>query len=199
MKKVILTAAFSALATAASAQVSSFEGLFLNVNAELKSTNVKFSDTTSSFSGFGSANTIGSIGAEYATEMGGILMLLGGKYDLGSTSIISFSTTSASLTMKEKSHFQVYVAPAKVLSPDSIAYVKLGYDKSKGEVAATGAATESSKINGVTLAAGLRTRIVDNVFFNVEAGRTNYSTKSLTGTNADAAATYGMVGLSIKY
>ena len=199
MKKMLTTAAFAVLATAASAQVSNFEGLFLNVNAEFKSTNVKFSDTSSSFSGVGSANTIGSIGAEYATEMGGILMLLGGKYDLGSTNIISFSTTGASLTMKEKSHYQIYVAPAKVLSPDSIAYVKLGYDKSKGETAATDSVTETVSIHGVTLGAGLRTRIAKNTFFNVEAGRTNYSTKSLVGSNADAATTYGMIGLSFKY
>ena len=199
MKKIIVFLGITLGVAASHAQNANFEGLFVNLNAEFKSTNVTFSDATSSFSGVGSANTIGSLGAEYGADLGGLLVLLGGKFDVGSTSIITLTSTNSTVTMKEKSHYQLYVAPAKVLSSDSIAYAKLGYDKSKGETAATGAATESSKINGVTLAAGLRTRIVDNVFFNVEAGRTNYSTKSLIGTNADAATTYGMVGLSIKY
>lgn len=179
------------------AQELNFEGVFFNINVELKSTSLKFADTTESFSGFGSANTIGSIGLEYATNARGrLLMLFGGKYDLGGTSIIETRTPDAAFSVKEKSHHQIYVAPATVLNPGSIAYIKFGYDKGKGEASLRGRAITELKTTGGTLGVGLRTRVAENTFLNIEAGRTSYNTDS---SIVHAATIYGIAGLSFQY
>ena len=179
-------------------------GPSVGANFELKATTVGINGGSAELSGFGKQNFVPSVSADYGFATGNSsVVLVGGKYDLGSTTALSISGTNngsvESLTLKEKSHVSLFVAPGMVLNDKTLAYAKVSYETSTGEVAATGSDTVTSRINGFGWGVGIRTQMSDKIYLNVEAMRIDYSAKSLGSSDAKTGSTIGSIGISYKF
>ena len=200
MKKLLI-AVTCAASTAAFAQTQDFEGLSLGAAVELKSTTVKLSASGLEFSGLGKQEAVGAISADYGIPFGGnSVLLIGGKYSLGDTVIGELKGSGDSVKLVEKNSVSVFIAPGVVVTPKTLVYGKLSYNRAQGHVSdSAGGSSDKETITGMGFGAGIRTEVSKNVFLNVEAGRINYSKKDLSGLSATTGTTYGSVGFSFKF
>ena len=172
----------------------------MGFNVEFKSTTVKFSGGGSEFSGLGKQNMIGSLSGDYGFDWDNDkVVLVGGKYDLGNTTIAEISGSGGSVKLSEKRHYSVFVAPGVVLSNKTLAYAKLSYNSAKGYIESSDGSEVSDSIKGIGYGVGIRTHLSGNLYLNVEAGKIGYSDKDLGGASASTGTTYGLIGLSYKY
>lgn len=192
--------AFVALiSTNTHAQQAMFEGLSVGVNTEFKSTTVELSPTGGSFSGFGQQNTGVSVSADYGLPISdrGIL-LFGGKMDLTDTTILKIEGGNSSVTLKEKNHYSVFIAPGVVLNKSTLGYAKLSYETSDAAIEFSGLSA-SEKYSGLGYGAGLRTQLNGRWFANIEAMRVVFDTKSSVAVSTKTGSTVAAIGLTYKF
>lgn len=199
--KRLLAASACLLACSAFADTKAFEGPSVGLFGEFRSTTVKYKESTVEFSGVGRQAIGASLFADYGWAIGSDkVVLVGAAVNLGPTKLLDYKSSTKSANMSEDTHYSVFAAPGIVLHDKTLAYGKLGYDRSKLSAEAsiaTGKATE--KINGFEYGAGIRTQLTDTLFLNVEAGRISYRAKDVDSSSASTGTTYGRVGLSYKF
>lgn len=187
------------LSTNAHAQTAIFEGLSIGVNTEFKSTTVELSPTGGSFSGFGQQNTGVSLSADYGVSLSDrTVVLFGGTVDLTDTTILKIESGSSSITLKEKNHYSLFIAPGAVINKSTLGYVKLSYESSDAAIEVSGLSA-SEKFSGLGYGAGLRTQLNGRWFANIEAMRVVFDTKSSGGLSTKTGSTVAAVGLTYKF
>jgi len=199
MKKFIFIAISTLLSSVAGAQTSNFTGLSVGGNVEFKSTTLKGTDSGTEFSGIGNQNIIGSVSADYGFEIGkDSVLLVGGKYDLQTTNIVSVTDSGSTTKINEKGHYSIFVAPGILLNDKTLGYAKLSYESAKFDLDVTNSIGAQS-ITGIGYGLGIRTHLSGNWYANVEAGRIVYSGKDISSTTVTTGSTVGLVGLSYKF
>ena len=192
--------AFVALfSTNARAQQAMFEGLSIGTNVEFKSTTLELSAAGASFSGFGQQNTGLAASAEYGMAFSDrAVLMFGGKMDLADTTIIKIEGNGLAITLKEKNHYSLFIAPGILLNNTTLGYLKLSYESSDAAIVASGLSA-SEKYSGVGYGAGLRTQLSGRWFVNIEAMRVVYDSKSLNALETKTSSTVAAVGLTYKF
>ena len=200
MKKFIFIAITTLLSSVAGAQTSNFTGLSVGGNLEFKSTTLKLSASGSEFSGLGNQNIIGSVSADYGFEIGkDSVLLVGGKYDLQNSTVVSVTDSSGTVKLEEKEHYSVFVAPGILLNEKTLGYAKLSYESAKVDASGVTSTLGAQSITGIGYGLGIRTHLSGNWYANVEAGRIVYSGKDISSSTLTTGTTVGMVGLSYKF
>ena len=200
MKKFIFIAISILLSSVAGAQTSNFTGLSVGGNLEFKSTTLKLSASGTEFSGLGNQNIIGSVSADYGFEIGkDSVLLVGGKYDLQNSTVVSVTDSSGTVKLDEKEHYSVFVAPGILLNDKTLGYAKLSYESAKVDASGVTSTLGAQSITGIGYGLGIRTHLSGNWYANVEAGRIVYSGKDISSITLTTGTTVGMVGLSYKF
>jgi opacity protein-like surface antigen len=189
------------ICSVANAQTSNFTGASFGGNIEFKSTTLKLSASGSEFSGLGNQNMIGSISADYGFEIGNdSVLLVGGKYDLQNTTVVSITDSSGTVKLEEKEHYSIFAAPGILLNDKTLGYAKLSYESSKIDASGLKNNTIGAQsVTGIGYGLGVRTHITGNWYANLEAGRIVYSGKAIGTSTLTTGTTVGLVGLSYKF
>lgn len=184
----------------AAAQTSNFTGLSIGGNVEFKSTTLKISASGSEFSGLGNQNMIGSVSADYGFETGkDSVLLVGGKYDLQNTTVVSVTDSSGTVKLEEKEHYSIFAAPGVLLNDKTLGYAKLSYESSKIDASGVKSSTGAQSVTGIGYGLGIRTHLSGNWYANLEAVRIVYSGKTIGTGTGTTGTTVGLVGLSYRF
>ena len=187
------------LSTNALAQQAMFEGLSIGTNAEFKSTTSDLSAAGGNTIGFGQQNTGLAVSADYGMAISDrAVLLFGGKVDLSDTTIIKIDSNGLSVSLKEKNHYSLFIAPGILLNNTTLGYLKLSYETSDAAIEVSGLSA-SEKHSGVGYGAGLRTQLSGRWFVNIEAMRVVYDSKSLNALETKTSSTVAAVGLTYKF
>ena len=143
----------------------------------------------------GQENTVTNLSADYGFEIKDkVILLLGGSFDLNNSDIFKVSTSGYSYRAKEKNHYSLFLKPAYELNEDTLGYLKFAYHHSDFEESNNIGVKEYSKdLHGYGLGLGIRSKLLHNLYGNVEIERVMYSSNSSTGSNV------GKVGLSYNF
>jgi opacity protein-like surface antigen len=181
MKKLLLVAALSVATTSVFAQAKNFEGAYVGIDLNLRSSTAKIdasdidSGASGTIDGLGRQSINGTLdfGYNYALD-GKFLVGVGATYDLNNTTLAEASVSddgeSTSVSLKEKNHYSIYVTPGFKVSEGTLAYGKLAYHHSK-VVDSVGELSET--VYGLGYGAGIKTMLDKNMYLKVEVQ--NYS------------------------
>ena len=205
----------------APARVSNFNGLFVGINLQNKSTTAKVSgdvrnsNTTyrATFDGIGQSNYMGDIAIDYGFSITDkALLLVGGNYGVNNNEILDFhgawyrggfpvqDSLYGEIKVEEKHHFSLYVTPGYELSENVLGYAKLAYHQSKFETSNTLNFTNGKEtVHGYGVGFGMRSQVTDNLFAEVGIQRVMYSTDSITSRELGTGSTIGTVGLAYNF
>ncbi len=195
MKKTALLVGLLISTTGAFAQSKNFEGAFgaLGVASVSNSLSTSLNDGQGSSLGLKSGDT-----GTTTTVSGGYNFAIDDKFLVGLTASYDLSKVKAGtisgaqdsqgafdLTARMKGHWAVAVEPGYAFSNNAMGYLKLSYNKAKGELAYNDS-TLSTKFNGVGLGVGTRIFLDKNLFLQVEGEQINYSSKTWTYANGES-------------
>jgi opacity protein-like surface antigen len=173
------------------AQSSNFEGASIGLNLNSNTLTTQVNSTTS----IGDSSTASSIEGAYSFALNNdVLLSLGGTYSL---SDLKAGTVAGLLEIKAKNLYTVYVEPAYVIGSTAL-YGKLAYIATKGTATAAGE-SNSSNFHGTAYGVGSRLLLNKNFYIQVEYLTTNFSSKTIDGTNIQPGGTIGTVGIGYKF
>lgn len=199
MRKLLPVAVLSFFCSVANAQISNFTGFSLGGNIEFKAPTLKLAATGVEFEGLGSQNIIVSASADYGVELSkSSVLLVGGKYDVQNTPVVKITVGGEAVTIEEKGHYSLFVAPGILLSDKTLGFVKLSYENAKVGVAGLPEIDEQS-VSGMGYGLGVRTNLGGNANLDVEVGRIVYDAKDISTGKLTSGTTYGRVGFSFKF
>ncbi|MBU3542489.1 outer membrane beta-barrel protein [Polynucleobacter sp. MWH-Loch1C5] len=195
MKKTALALALLATTGVAQAQSKNFEGAFGTFG--VASVSNSLSTTLNNGRGASLGLKSGDTGTT-TTVSGGYNFILDDKFLVGLSASYDLSNVKAGtisgaqdsqgafdLTAKMKNHWAIAVEPGYAFSNNAMGYLKLSYNKAKGELA-YGDSTLSTKFNGVGLGVGTRIFLDKNLFLQVEGEQISYSSKTWTYANGES-------------
>ena len=189
-----------------------FNGLSIGLNGLLKSSSIKTTATSrgesGTFDSVGQQNLGAGLFADYAFRVSDrALFLVGGTYDLNDSENFKVSGRGSEVTIKEKKHYSVFIAPAYQMSQTSLGYIKLAYHQAEFENINSGTPTQlgfantrySKDFKGYGIGLGFRTLIADNFYGNLEVQRVFYGNENISPATFDVSSTIGSLGLSYKF
>jgi opacity protein-like surface antigen len=193
---------------------TSFSGLSIGVNGQLKSTSAKVRYDGYSLDGIGQQNFITNLQADYEFKLNNRFgVMLGATVDLNDSELLKLNGRFNNLPSKdfnvtEKNHFSLFVAPTYQLNDSTLGFVKLAYHRSKVEMENninwsnefTNWSRSSSKtLNGYGVGLGVRSHLYNNIYANLELQRVMYSTDSIVTADLGTGTTIGSFGLSYSF
>lgn len=196
---------------------NNFEGPYVGLFADLKSTTVKVAGTaginSASLDGVGQQSLNGHIEGGYGWTTGErIITTVGATYDLRSTTLfnLNFSSTQGTVgaaTVKQTDAYSLFIAPGYETSENTLVYAKLAYHHSNVESLAAGTNSNGNKtqinnfgVSGFGYGLGIKTMLTKQLWFSVEAIRVDYNKISIvSGSNGTTGTTIGSMGLGYKF
>ncbi len=178
-----------------------FKGFNIGINANLKSstTEVKIADLR--LDGTGKQSTIPNLSFDYTVPVSNrIALILGASVDLTESEVSKVSFSGNNLKVKEKNHYSFYLAPGYLISDDSILYAKVGYHRAKLKVSENFANNSFSQdISGYSFGAGIRTKIYDRLYSNLEIQKILYDSQGIPQLRIEPGSLVGSVGISYLF
>lgn len=201
MKIVLIASAIavSLMAPQAFAQASNFQGFSLGANLNAANFANEFNANGQTFkNGDKSAN--GGVQAAYGFGINdSFVMGLGVTYALGDLRAGSASSGGVGYELKAKNLYSVYLEPGFVISNSTMAYAKVSYQHTKGEMSLSTGDTQSEDYSGVGYGAGIRTVLDKNVYLQVEFSQLLFNEKTTGGLISKPSATIGTIGFGYKF
>ena len=193
---------------------TSFSGLSVGVNGQLKSTSAKARYDGYTLDGIGQQNFITNLQADYEFKLNNRYgVMLGATIDLNDSELLKLNGKFNNLPSKdfkvtEKNHFSLFVAPTYQLNDSTLGFVKLAYHRSKVEMEnninwsnefSNWSRSSSKTLNGYGLGFGVRSHLYNNIYANLELQRVMYSTDSIVTADLGTGTTIGSFGLSYSF
>lgn len=193
---------------------TSFSGLSIGINGQLKSTSAKARYDGFTLDGIGQQNFIANIQADYEFKLNNQFgLMLGATVDLNDSELLKFNgkfrtLPSKDFTVTEKNHFSLFVAPTYQLNDSTLGFVKLAYHRSKVEMEnninwsnefTSWSRSSSKTLNGYGVGLGVRSHLYNNIYANLELQRVMYSTDSIVTADLGTGTTIGSFGLSYSF
>jgi opacity protein-like surface antigen len=195
---VAITASFASFA-----QTSNFTGTNLGANVSFAAASTSLTLDTTKIDGLGQQNMGLILSASQGFEMSkSSVILLGLDYSLSESKSGQISSDST-ITLKAKNLWTLSVAPGFLISDQTLAFLKVGYEGAQtvGTVTGTGATELTKNITGTSLGFGMRTMVNKTTYLQAEAKQVTYgSAKFETGTtDFTSRATVASIGLGLKF
>ena len=193
---------------------TSFSGLSVGINGQLKSTSAKARYDGYTLDGIGQQNFITNLQADYEFKLNSRYgVMLGATIDLNDSELLKLNGKFNNLPSKdfkvtEKNHFSLFVAPTYQLNDSTLGFVKLAYHRSKVEMEnninwsnefSNWSRSSSKTLNGYGLGFGVRSHLYNNIYANLELQRVMYSTDSIVTADLGTGTTIGSFGLSYSF
>ena len=193
---------------------TSFSGLSIGVNGQLKSTSAKARYDGYTLDGIGQQNFITNLQADYEFKLNNRYgVMLGATIDLNDSELLKLNGKFNNLPSKdfkvtEKNHFSLFVAPTYQLNDSTLGFVKLAYHRSKVEMEnninwsnqfTSWSRSSAKTLNGYGIGVGVRSHLYNNIYANLELQRVMYSTDSIVTADLGTGTTIGSFGLSYSF
>jgi opacity protein-like surface antigen len=193
---------------------TSFSGLSVGINGQLKSTSAKARYDGYTLDGIGQQNFITNLQADYEFKLNNRYgIMLGATIDLNDSELLKLNGKFNNLPSKdfkvtEKNHFSLFVAPTYQLNDSTLGFVKLAYHRSKVEMEnninwsnefTSWSRSSSKTLNGYGVGLGVRSHLYKNIYANLELQRVMYSTDSIVTADLGTGTTIGSFGLSYSF
>jgi opacity protein-like surface antigen len=193
---------------------TSFSGLSVGINGQLKSTSAKARYDGYTLDGIGQQNFITNLQADYEFKLNNRYgVMLGATIDLNDSELLKLNGKFNNLPSKdfkvtEKNHFSLFVAPTYQLNDSTLGFVKLAYHRSKVEMEnninwsnefSSWSRSSSKTLNGYGVGFGIRSHLYNNIYANLELQRVMYSTDSIVTADLGTGTTIGSFGLSYSF
>jgi len=193
---------------------TSFSGLSIGVNGQLKSTSAKARYDGYTLDGIGQQNFVTNLQADYEFKLNNRYgVMLGATIDLNDSELLKLNGKFNNLPSKdfkvtEKNHFSLFVAPTYQLNDSTLGFVKLAYHRSKVEMEnninwsnqfTSWSRSSSKTLNGYGVGVGVRSHLYNNIYANLELQRVMYSTDSIVTADLGTGTTIGSFGLSYSF
>ena len=193
---------------------TSFSGLSIGINGQLKSTSAKARYDGYTLDGIGQQNFIANIQADYEFKLNNQFgLMFGATVDLNDSELLKLNgkfrnLPSKDFTVTEKNHFSLFVAPTYQLNDSTLGFVKLAYHRSKVEMEnninwsnefTSWSRSSSKTLNGYGVGLGVRSHLYKNIYANLELQRVMYSTDSIVTADLGTGTTIGSFGLSYSF
>ena len=193
---------------------TSFSGLSIGINGQLKSTSAKARYDGYTLDGIGQQNFITNLQADYEFKLNNRYgVMLGATIDLNDSELLKLNGKFNNLPSKdfkvtEKNHFSLFVAPTYQLNDSTLGFVKLAYHRSKVEMEnninwsnqfTSWSRSSSKTLNGYGVGLGVRSHLFNNIYANLELQRVMYSTDSIVTADLGTGTTIGSFGLSYSF
>jgi opacity protein-like surface antigen len=203
MKKTLLGLVAITASFASFAQTSNFTGTNLGANVSFAAASTSLTLDTTKIDGLGQQNMGLILSASQGFEMSkSSVILLGLDYSLSESKSGQISSDST-ITLKAKNLWTLSVAPGFLISDQTLAFLKVGYEGAQtvGTVTGTGATELTKNITGTSLGFGMRTMVNKTTYLQAEAKQVTYgSAKFETGTtDFTSRATVASIGLGLKF
>ena len=184
------------------------------VSVDHKATTAKSTYTQGSsrytFDGLGRQSIVSAIGGDYTFQLSEKhLLSVGLKYDLMDEKLAhltaSGTVANGDITLKQKNHYSIFVAPGYQTSPDTLLYGKLSYETAKADFSGTVDRSQSDlkfgsvTYHGIGYGLGLKTYLTDDIYAGVELHRVMYDSKGLSSTSTSTGTTTGSAYLGYKF
>lgn len=128
---------------------------------------------------------------------------LGATYDLNKTDFgtVSYAVGGNTYTVDTqlKNHFSLYVAPGYRLSPNWLAYAKLGWHHAKGEFADTLLGAGETTHNGVGYGVGVSTVLAKQLEARFEVQHIDFNRKSANLSDGKPETSQAVVYLGYRF
>ncbi|QDC51291.1 porin family protein [Candidatus Methylopumilus universalis] len=193
---------------------TSFSGLSVGINGQLKSTSAKARYDGYTLDGIGQQNFIANIQADYEFKLNNQFgLMFGATVDLNDSELLKLNGKFRNLPSKdfsvtEKNHFSLFVAPTYQLNDSTLGFLKLAYHRSKVEMEnninwsnqfTSWSRSSSKTLNGYGVGLGVRSHLYNNIYANLELQRVMYSTDSIVTADLGTGTTIGSFGLSYSF
>jgi len=149
-------------------------------------------------------DAVGIIDASYGFNLAPKwVAALGATYDLNKTDFGTVSYVDGgstySVDTQLKNHFSLYVAPGYRLSPNWLAYAKLGWHHAKGEFNDTLVGAGETTHNGVGFGLGASTVLAKQLEARFEVQRIDFNRKSAVLSDGKPETTQAVVYLGYRF
>ncbi len=193
---------------------TSFSGLSIGINGQLKSTSAKARYDGYTLDGIGQQNFIANLQADYEFKINNRFgFMFGAAIDLNDSELLKLNGKfnnfpSKDFKVTEKNHFSLFVAPTYHLTDSTLGFVKLAYHRSKVEMEnninwsndfTSWSRSSSKTLNGYGVGVGVRSHIYNNIYANLELQRVMYSTDSIVTADLGTGTTIASFGLSYSF
>jgi opacity protein-like surface antigen len=193
---------------------TSFSGLSIGINGQLKSTSAKARYDGYTLDGIGQQNFIANLQADYEFKINNRFgFMFGAAIDLNDSELLKLNGKfnnfpSKDFKVTEKNHFSLFVAPTYQLNDSTLGFLKLAYHRSKVEMEnninwsndfTSWSGSSSKTLNGYGVGLGVRSHIYNNIYANIELQRVMYSTDSIVTADLGTGTTIGSFGLSYSF
>lgn len=146
---------------------------------------------------------LGRLDASYGFNLGSNLVAtLGATYDLNKTdfgTVTYVDGATYTVDAELKNHFSLYVAPGYRLSPNWLAYGKLGWHHAKSEVKDTQLGTSDSTHNGVGVGLGVSTMLAKKIEARFEVQHIDFNRKSAHLSDGEPEINEAVVYLGYRF
>ena len=193
---------------------TSFNGLSVGINGQLKSTSAKVQNGGYTLDGIGQQNFIANLQADYEFKLNNHFgLMFGATIDLNDSELLKLNGKfnnfpSKDFKVTEKNHLSLFVAPTYQLTDSTSGFVKLAYHRSKVEMEnninwsndfSSWSRSSSKTLNGYGVGFGVRSHLYNNIYANLELQRVMYSTDSIVTADLGTGTTIGSFGLSYSF
>lgn len=150
-------------------------------------------DSTNSFTGAISAGYTFSVAPKFTIGLGLDYLPFNGQSGNFTISNSSLSPSSQTGTFKQKDSMNLYIAPGVEITPDTMAYAKLGYSGTSIEYGNGG----NQNFAGYLVGLGVKSFITGGFYGFAEANYVSYGEKNVSGSgawNSGVTGTYALNG-----
>ena len=203
MKKTLLGLVAITASFASFAQTSNFTGTNLGANVSFAAASTSLTLDTTKIDGLGQQNMGLILSASQGFEMSkSSVILLGLDYSFSESKSGQISSDST-ITLKAKNLWTLSVAPGFLISDQTLAFLKVGYEGAQtvGTVTGTGATELTKNITGTSLGFGMRTMVNKTTYLQAEAKQVTYGSAKFDTSTTDftSRATVASIGLGLKF
>ena len=205
--------AFAVAGASTAFAAESFSGFYVSAGVGQKNTNIEegvANAGTSASIKLGDTSFVGQFSGGYNFALdGGFRIGLGAFIDLGDGKAGGASATIAGLAgtyaLKETRHYGISIEPGYAFTKDTVGYVKLMYNWTKGEEVVSGAtnASASNTFSAFGYGLGVKSIVSNNVYAFAEWQQTQYNTATFAAGAATVTykpnQTLGLVGLGMQF
>jgi hypothetical protein len=203
IQKLVLITLITLSASVFAAENENFTGLSAGIAVDLKSTTAKARPYGGAFQldSLGQENTVANLSVDYGFKIKDkFILILGGSFDLSDSDIFKVSTSGYSYQAKEKNHYSLSLKPGYELNKDTLGYLKFSYHHSEFDESNNIGLKEYNKdLHGYGLGLGVRNKIFNRFYGNLEIERVMYSGDSIVSTDLGTGSTVGKIGLSYNF
>lgn len=169
-----------------------------------------YSTSTNSSNSFTGAVALGytfSVTPQFTLGIGGDYLPINGQSANVTFSNSQLIPSSSTYSWKQKQSYDFYIAPGIAITPDSLAYAKLGYSNTQISLDST-----NQNLSGYLVGLGYKQFITGGLYGFAEANYTSYGNKAISGsgpwatggnyninTTISANAFNALVGVGYKF